>query len=611
MQQPATWGDIARRSSLPLDVIERQRRKVYEQQQYRRTERERAEAEVGDVRRERAARPLHSTMPDAELRQLAELRAELMGERLTLRTAASDAAGFLAWINEQLDQLGAGYRWKLREDRPEADQLAGMVARVRCPLWWRRRLRRAVVLLRETEGMTRHEVCATRRQPYVTDDTLRRRLDQLGRNAAILAATELENDSGDVFTLAQLAEKSTSNKAIRRGELMTRIVGCERYADAAGDAGLFITATCPSRFHPTLHHGAPNPRHDGSDARAGQAWLRTTWARARAAMQRAGLAVYGFRVAEPHHDGTPHWHMLIWTPARHAEQVEQVLRRYWLADAGSEPGASEHRLTCKRMWKGHAAGYVAKYIAKGIDDEGAVGEEGHRDDYDGEAVPMPAQEDMFGGPAQRVEAWAAAWGIRQFQPLGQPPVTVWRELRRVEMGEMLAASHRMCRAWRAVHRDGEQLADWHAYLTEQGGTLNGRFRFLDVATVRAERQGRYEAIEQERPVGVSDRTEPGYVARSNRREWRPRGAWHASERKPAKPASLTRTRFNNCTRRNSPACYVAGRLVPRGAPLMTWQQAIRTENRHGEGVAGSFNDPPEELSPWTGPPTPPMTRSAH
>lgn len=592
MQQPATWGDIARRSSLPLDVIERQRRKVYEQQQYRRTERERAEAEVGDVRRDRAARPLHSTMPDAELRQLAELRAELMGERLTLRTATSDAAGFLAWVNEQLDQLGAGRRFTLRCDRPEPDQLGGIVARVRCPLWWRRCLRRAVVRLRETEGMTRHEVCATRRQPYVTDDTLRRRLEQLGRNAAILAATELESDSGDVFTLAQLAERSTSNKAIRRGELMTRIVGCERYADAAGDAGLFITATCPSRFHPTLRHGAANPRHDGSDARAGQAWLRTTWARARAAMQRAGLAVYGFRVAEPHHDGTPHWHMLVWTPKRHAERVGELLRRYWLADDGDEPGAAAHRLTIKEMQTGGAAGYIAKYIAKGIDDAGAVGEEGHADDYDGEAVPMPAQADMFGGGAQRVEAWAAAWGIRQFQPLGQPPVTVWRELRRVEPGEMLAASHRMCRAWRAVHRDGEAKADWHAYLIEQGGTLNGRFRFLDVAAVRAERQGRYEVTEQSRPVGVTDRTAPNYTAKSNRREWRPRGAWHASERKPAKPAALTRTRFNNCTRRNGAACFVAGRYVPRGAPLMTWKQAIAPESPPAWGRPGD-SPPPE------------------
>ena len=75
-------------------------------------------------------------------------------------------------------------------------------------------------------------------------------------------------------------------------------------------------------------------------------------------MHRKGIRPYGFRVVEPHHDGTPHWHLLLFMPEQHREIVRGVFRTYALLDSGNEPGAQEHRFKAVGIdpQKGTAAG---------------------------------------------------------------------------------------------------------------------------------------------------------------------------------------------------------------------------------------------------------------
>lgn len=509
--------------------------------------------ELEAVRVRRVLRPVEPWCSDADLCNLAKRRAEYMidwvvalGEPVTLDL-----------INAMLEKLEArpmAFKGGLLAQNIEA-QIQSMVKRLGCESYWRRQLRRAQVRKREAQAQAAGHICA-RNMPYCHDVTVARYTQRVVANRAMLESTEIENEDGEIMSLWAAVEASTANKSIRRGELMTRIRGCEEWATAKGMVGIFTTNTLPSRFHSSLFGGGKNPNFDGSTAKDGQGWLSKTWARARAKIQRRKIKVFGFRVAEPHHDGCPHWHMLLWVDAAQAQQLQELLRACWLQHEGDEYGAQQYRFKAEAIdpARGGAIAYVAKYISKNIDDFGAVGEEGHFDQQ-GE------QRELIegGNKARRVTAWAAGAGIRQFQAIGQPPVTVWRELRRIDAGMVQGSSKRMQRAHAAVHKVEGKRADWCAYMTEQGGAMVGRAYQLRLEFDTEEKEGRYGLTDVARPVGVFDVARPGELCASRRKKWRPKGTWTPAERHTAKVGAFaevaalslyfdpTWTRFNNCT----------------------------------------------------------------
>ncbi|CAI4155931.1 hypothetical protein ALT1545_10307 [Alteromonas macleodii] len=53
-------------------------------------------------------------------------------------------------------------------------------------------------------------------------------------------------------------------------------------------------------------------------------YLNAQWQKARAQFDREKINVYGLRVVEPHHDGTPHWHLMLCMPAENAVRVTEI-----------------------------------------------------------------------------------------------------------------------------------------------------------------------------------------------------------------------------------------------------------------------------------------------
>lgn len=421
---------------------------------------------------------------------------------------------------------------------------------LRCvdPAWWRRGLRRVHGRAFEHAAI-RLGFVNVRAGAYASNETVQRRVAQLSRTARVLGAVTMRNEEGHEYKLAELAAKGVGNKAIRRGELMLRMAGCEEIANDVGDVGVFVTLTCPSKYHAVLAKtGTQNPHYNDASPREAQAYLVGVYACIRSALQRLGIRPYGFRIAEPHHDGCPHWHMLLFMPPGVVDAFNEVLRAYALAEDGDEPGARRNRVKLVRIEvdKGTAAGYIAKYVGKNIDGH-SVGE---HTDRDGNVIPADLVGDAVVTPSQRVEAWAGCHGIRQFQPIGQPPVTIWRELRRVAAEQVENAPEHIREAWEACQRveaidpdTGEvtvtSTASYARYIRAQGGVNMGRNYRIAIAERVEEREGRYGLTPRAVPTGIYCRRAPEIHYASTRYEWK-RVAVEAGHARPW-------TRVNNCT----------------------------------------------------------------
>jgi hypothetical protein len=341
-------------------------------------------------------------------------------------------------LAQALDELAMNCQAKPVEKKTP---LSGRIDRMLDPQWWTRNLRRQ--LLREYEAIQQAMGNERRTKDcYVSEHTMKRLTARAKSNRNYLESQEAVNDDGAVIDLVELIDGSVSNPKNRRNELMVQIKGFEEYANRHGHVAVFLTITCPSRFHRFDAAGNENKKWSvGNTPLAAQQYLCNVWGRIRAELKRRGIIAYGIRVAEPHHDGCPHWHLLLFTPASSLgcfsaqEQVTSehatgkgllgVVGCYALADSPGEKGASQHRFKVELIdrAKGSAVGYVAKYVCKNID--------GRKDDGDDMGLDFDSGKSASDA-SQRVKAWASVWGIRQFQFTGGPSVTVWRELRRVE-----------------------------------------------------------------------------------------------------------------------------------------------------------------------------------
>jgi Bacteriophage replication gene A protein (GPA) len=414
-----------------------------------------------------------------------------------------ERAGFSQFeFNDYVSELCMAYSVRWPDEFDNESQRARFID----DIWWLRNLRNSHARAREVAAINAG-IVHRKANLYCSDDTLERRGQQLRRNAALLAGINMESESGKRMNLADIAKTGMANADNRRAELMTRISGFEELSIKYGHKAIFVTVTTPSRMHAVTSDGKANAKYDGTKPDEAQRYLVEVWAQCRAKLARLGIKFYGLRVAEPHHDATPHWHMIFFYDGKHKQGLVDCIREYFLRDSGDERGAKDNRVKFVHInpLKGSAAGYVAKYVAKNIG--GIEGEQSDEADTDSSKA------------ASRVEAWAATWRIRQFQQIGGHSVTVWRELRRVASEVAASASERILGAWKTAQKTETAKASFARYIESMGGLMTSpKESVIKLDEDYLDRRGRYGMTIVRVIKGVRERWGRG-VAENNREKW--------------------------------------------------------------------------------------------
>ncbi len=467
-----------------------------------------------DERLQAQGLPFSAAMDDDEIVTLAEGRARACADMFA-KAGDKELQAVIYTMIEYVEAHGLEWPAKLtRKDDWQSIRGKHIAAarRVSDPKWWRRRLR--TKLGRQVESVAR-ELGAVRKgsSPYISDWAYGRWQLQQGRNRQNLERMEVEEvNSGEVLSLADCADASVSNPENRRNELMVRMRGWEEVATGMELTGLFLTLTCPSAYHCRHYRGGMNKNYNGSSPKEAADYLAGVWSRIRADWGREGIRTFGFRVCEPHHDGTPHYHLWLFFSPGDIFRAREIFKKHALKVDGNEEGADRYRWDCKAIdpAKGSASGYIAKYVAKNID---------------GYSVGVDEEGDCPGDEgAARARAWASMWGIRQFQQIGCVSVTVWRELRR---------RREPLEDWEPEEieavRQAADAGNWAEFVELMGGAFTGRDQqLLRLQDIEAQEPNSY-GEEVKRIVGVVMRGAARFIA-TRQKIWRVQEAGTAANR---------------------------------------------------------------------------------
>jgi len=354
------------------------------------------------------------------------------------------------------------------------DLIPGSLARMLCADWWYRKLWQMRCEWREEQLRA---VCLVNKKasPYVSYEAVIHKREQRRKSLEFFQSHELVNADGDTLDMEDVVNASSSNPAHRRNEMMACVKGLELIAEMRGDCAVFYTITCPSRFHATLNNGRPNPKWTSETVRQSSNYLVDTFAAFRKALHKAGLRWYGVRVAEPHHDGTVHWHLLCFMRKKDRRTLTALLRKFAIREDRDELGNNtgpRFKSELINPRKGTPTSYIAKYISKNIDGCGLAKE-----------ISKETGKSLRDS-AEHVSAWASLHRVQQFRFFGIPGRQAYRELRLLAgqaaraQGDKTAGAQVLENARLDAVLAAADAGCFATYIMKQGGVLVPRKHHL-------------------------------------------------------------------------------------------------------------------------------------
>ncbi|HHQ6580439.1 TPA: replication endonuclease [Serratia fonticola] len=371
------------------------------------------------------------------------------------------------------------------------DLIHGALARLRCADWWYRQLWRLRCEWREAQ-LRAVSLVHKYASVYVSHDALVHKREQRRKALEFFKAHDLVNEDGDSIPMEDVVNASNSNPKHRRNEMMAGAKGLENIAELRGDCAVFYTITCPSKYHANKVNGQPNPKWNHTTPRETSDYLVNLFAGIRKALHRRDLRWYGVRVAEPHHDGTVHWHLLCFMRKRDRKAITKIMRDFAIREDRAELGPGLGKNIKPRFFaelitkkKGTPTSYLAKYISKNIDGRGL------------KDIISKETGKSLKDTVENVTAWASLHRVQQFRFFGIPSRQAYRELRLLagQMSRKGVTGRKTPRIKDKAVDDVLSAADagcFATYILKQGGVLIPRkFHVVRTAYTESDKPSAY------------------------------------------------------------------------------------------------------------------------